>query len=78
MPRLDAVAIESVLREVLVTGRPAVDVEYHGRTRAEPDREHAYSTSFFRLEDDSGAVRGFATWFSTSPTDGVPGSISHC
>ncbi|MFE7708348.1 SpoIIE family protein phosphatase [Streptomyces sp. NPDC057486] len=58
LPRLDALAIESVLREVLETGRPAVDVEYHGRTRAEPDREHAYSTSFFRLEDDSGAVRG--------------------
>ncbi|CCK25674.1 putative PAS/PAC sensor protein [Streptomyces davaonensis JCM 4913] len=58
LPRLDAAAIESVMQEVLETGRPAVDVEYHGRTSADPDREHAYSTSFFRLADDSGVVRG--------------------
>ncbi|GLW46518.1 hypothetical protein Stsp02_21800 [Streptomyces sp. NBRC 14336] len=58
LPKLDAASIESVMREVLESGRPAVDVEYHGRTSAEPDHEHAYSTSFFRLEDDSGTVRG--------------------
>ncbi|MET9735576.1 SpoIIE family protein phosphatase [Streptomyces sp. NPDC006458] len=58
LPRLDAQAIESVMQEVLESGTSAVDVEYHGRTPADPDREHAYSTSFFRLEDASGVVRG--------------------
>ncbi|MFK4221942.1 SpoIIE family protein phosphatase [Streptomyces sp. NPDC019890] len=58
LPKLDAEAIEACMQEVLDTGKPAVDIEYRGRTRADPEREHAYSTSFFRLDDTLGRVRG--------------------
>lgn len=58
LPKLDAEAIEATMRRVLETGEPAVDIEYRGRTQADPEREHAYSTSFFRLDDTLGVVRG--------------------
>lgn len=58
LPKLDAEAIEATMRRVLETGEPAVDIEYRGRTQADPEREHAYSTSFFRLDDTLGRVRG--------------------
>lgn len=76
LPKLDAEAIEACMQEVLDTGKPAVDIEYRGRTRADPEREHAYSTSFFRLDDTLGRVRGSATWSSMSPTAGGLGSGS--
>lgn len=58
LPKLDAEQIEATMRGVLETGEPAVDIEYRGRTQADPEREHAYSTSFFRLDDTLGRVRG--------------------
>ncbi|MCQ4040837.1 SpoIIE family protein phosphatase [Streptantibioticus rubrisoli] len=58
LPRLDAEKIEAQMRQVLDTGQPATDFEYRGRTPADPNREHAYSTSFFRLDDAFGRVLG--------------------
>jgi len=58
LPGLDCEAMETRMREVLDSGEPVTDFEYRGRTRADPDREHAYSTSFFRLDDASGRAVG--------------------
>ncbi|MFI9081474.1 SpoIIE family protein phosphatase [Streptomyces sioyaensis] len=58
VPGLDVDAIESTMRRVLTTGEPVVDFEYRGFPPADPHREHAYSTSFFRLDDISGRVLG--------------------
>ncbi|MEU8827168.1 SpoIIE family protein phosphatase [Streptomyces sp. NPDC048636] len=58
LPGLDTEAIEAQMRQVLKTGDPVVDFEYRGWTLAEPHREHAYSTSFFRLDGADGNVVG--------------------
>ncbi|MFE2025694.1 SpoIIE family protein phosphatase [Streptomyces hygroscopicus] len=58
LPGLNAEAIEAQMRQVLKTGKPVVDYEYQGWTRAEPTREHAYSTSFFRLDNAEGRPMG--------------------
>ncbi|MFD5736766.1 SpoIIE family protein phosphatase [Streptomyces sioyaensis] len=57
-PSLAVEAIEAEMRRVLRTGVPSVGYEYLGRPQSDPQREHAYSTSFFRLEDGSGQVLG--------------------
>ncbi|MFD9218896.1 SpoIIE family protein phosphatase [Streptomyces sp. NPDC060064] len=61
VPFLDTEAIESAMREVLATGVPLLDQESVGRTPADPDREHAWSVSFYRLESSNGEVLGVAT-----------------
>ncbi|GAA4968736.1 SpoIIE family protein phosphatase [Yinghuangia aomiensis] len=58
LPGLPARQLETYMRNVLDTGTPLIDHEYRGRTAADPEHEHAYSTSFFRLEDQTGAVLG--------------------
>ncbi|GGN51961.1 hypothetical protein GCM10012285_42550 [Streptomyces kronopolitis] len=57
-PGLAVKAIEAEMRRVLRTGLPSVGYEYLGRPQSDPQREHAYSTSFFRLEDSAGQVLG--------------------
>ncbi|MEU8683422.1 SpoIIE family protein phosphatase [Streptomyces sp. NPDC048611] len=57
-PGLAVEAIEAEMRKVLSTGTPSVGYEYLGRPQSDPQREHAYSTSFFRLEDEAGQVLG--------------------
>ncbi|MEU6332241.1 SpoIIE family protein phosphatase [Streptomyces sp. NPDC047049] len=57
-PGLAVEAIEAEMRRVLRTGTPSVGYEYLGRPQSDPEREHAYSTSFFRLEDEAGQVLG--------------------
>ena len=61
LPFLDAEAIEAAMREVLATGIPILDRESVARTPADPDREHAWSVSFYRLESSNGKVLGLAT-----------------
>ncbi|GAB2881499.1 SpoIIE family protein phosphatase [Streptomyces deserti] len=58
LPQVDADAIEATMREVLRTGRPLVDQRIVGRTPADPDEDHAWSISLYRLEDPLGAVLG--------------------
>lgn len=60
MPGLDADAIEGAMRRVLETGRPVLDRYTVGRTPADPDHDHAWSVSYFRLEDAGGRVLGVA------------------
>ncbi|CAL9624792.1 SpoIIE family protein phosphatase [Streptomyces pilosus] len=60
VPLLVVDAIEEAAREVLETGRPAVDLFTTGRTPADPDEDHAWSVSLYRLENALGTVLGVA------------------
>ncbi|MFF3330693.1 SpoIIE family protein phosphatase [Streptomyces sp. NPDC002888] len=60
LPRLDVDTFESGADEVLRTGRPLVDLSLVGRTPADPDEDHAWSLSLYRLEDTAGTVLGVA------------------
>lgn len=60
LPLLDVDTFESGADEVLRTGRPLVDLSVVGRTPADPDEEHAWSLSLYRLEDTAGTVLGVA------------------
>ncbi|MGW1893949.1 SpoIIE family protein phosphatase [Streptomyces sp. NPDC002004] len=57
---LDSEAIETRMRRVLESGEPVVDRYVVGRPPGDPDHEHAWSVSYFRLEDSSGRVLGMA------------------
>ncbi|MFE1176358.1 SpoIIE family protein phosphatase [Streptomyces sp. NPDC058773] len=56
--RLDVEGIESLMREVLDTGRPLVDHLLRGGRKAYPHRPHAYSLSAFRLHSATDQVLG--------------------
>ncbi|MEU9308353.1 SpoIIE family protein phosphatase [Streptomyces sp. NPDC048256] len=58
LPDIDT--IESALRQVLTTGTPLLDQYHVGRPPTDPDHEHAWSLSFYRLEDPGGRVLGAA------------------
>ncbi|WUX12606.1 SpoIIE family protein phosphatase [Streptomyces sp. NBC_01439] len=60
LPFLDTDAIEGAMRQVLDTGVPLLDQYGIGRTPADPDQEHAWSGSYYRLEDPRGRVIGVA------------------
>ncbi|MFD9304079.1 SpoIIE family protein phosphatase [Streptomyces sp. NPDC060048] len=60
LPAVDA-SFEAAMHEVLATGVPIVDQYTVGRTAADPDHDHAWSISFYRLETPSGTVLGVAT-----------------
>ncbi|MFE4258369.1 SpoIIE family protein phosphatase [Streptomyces sp. NPDC056883] len=61
LPFVDVDTLESALRQVLVTGTPLIDQYSVGRTPADPDQDHAWSVSFYRLEGPSGRVIGVAS-----------------
>ncbi|MGV9906786.1 PAS domain-containing protein, partial [Streptomyces sp. NPDC003388] len=58
LPGLQAEVLEGRMRKVLATGEPVTDYEYVGWSWADPNRQHAYSTSFFPLVDAEGARNG--------------------
>ncbi|MFE6093944.1 SpoIIE family protein phosphatase [Streptomyces massasporeus] len=60
LPGAPFTTAENQMREVLETGRPLVDEQVVGRTRADPDNDHAWAVSLYRLEDQSGQVLGIA------------------
>ncbi|MGV9289447.1 SpoIIE family protein phosphatase [Streptomyces sp. NPDC003719] len=60
LPQVDTDALEGAARRVLETGRPVIDRSATGRTPADPDEDHAWSVSLYRLEDAFGAVLGVA------------------
>lgn len=60
LPFLETDAIEAALRQVLESGTPLVDEYTVGRTPADPDSDHAWSVSYYRLEDPGGRVLGVA------------------
>ncbi|MFE9169619.1 SpoIIE family protein phosphatase [Streptomyces kebangsaanensis] len=60
LPEWDCDALEAGARRVLETGQPLVDRSTVGRTPADPDEDHAWSFSLYRLEDAAGTVLGVA------------------
>ncbi|MEU1510952.1 SpoIIE family protein phosphatase [Streptomyces sp. NPDC005811] len=60
LPAMNADALEAAVREVLRTGEPLVDRSTVGRTPADPDHDHAWAVSLYRLEDSRGTVLGVA------------------
>ncbi|MGW1161950.1 SpoIIE family protein phosphatase [Streptomyces sp. NPDC002519] len=60
LPFPDIDTIESALHQVLATGTPLLDQYAVGRTPADPGNDHAWSLSFYRLEDPGGRVLGAA------------------
>ncbi|MEU9866153.1 SpoIIE family protein phosphatase [Streptomyces sp. NPDC047971] len=60
LPFLDD-SFTRAMQEVLATGTPILDQYTVGRTAADPDSDHAWSISFYRLEAPNGKVLGVAT-----------------
>ncbi|MFF8012830.1 SpoIIE family protein phosphatase [Streptomyces sp. NPDC007929] len=60
LPGAPFTTAENQMKEVLETGRPLVDEQVVGRTRADPDHDHAWAVSFYRLEGPGGQVLGIA------------------
>ncbi|MEV6315800.1 SpoIIE family protein phosphatase [Streptomyces sp. NPDC051776] len=52
------VTLAEVMRYVLATGEPVVDLHYHGHPPADPENEHFWSCSYYRLQDARGHVLG--------------------
>ncbi|MGW2251096.1 SpoIIE family protein phosphatase [Kitasatospora sp. NPDC001660] len=61
LPGINTAEIEQIMRQVLRTGKPVVDARSHGRVPGDPRRDHAWSASYFRLEDSTGKVFGVAS-----------------
>jgi PAS domain S-box-containing protein len=59
-PTFSAKHAEQVLTTVLETGEPVLGFEKTGRPPGDPDTEHIYSASAFRLEDEDGRILGVA------------------
>jgi PAS domain S-box-containing protein len=60
LPLMDTGSLEAAARRVLDSGRAVVDRSAVGRTPADPDEDHAWSVSLYRLEDAVGTVLGVA------------------
>ncbi|MFI6358422.1 SpoIIE family protein phosphatase [Streptomyces sp. NPDC050743] len=60
LPFPDADTVESALRQVLTTGTSLLDQYHVGRPAADGGADHAWSLSFYRLEDPGGRVLGAA------------------
>ncbi|MEV6781287.1 SpoIIE family protein phosphatase [Streptomyces sp. NPDC051098] len=60
-PDSNSAAFESVMSDVLATGVPHVGFEKRGRPPDDPEHEHIFANSIFRLEDPQGRVVGLAT-----------------
>ncbi|MFE0458512.1 SpoIIE family protein phosphatase [Kitasatospora sp. NPDC058965] len=61
LPGINGSEIEAVMRHVLATGEPVLDARSHGRTPGDPGHDHAWSASYFRLEDPPGEVHGVSS-----------------
>ncbi|MEU2060295.1 SpoIIE family protein phosphatase [Streptomyces sp. NPDC013455] len=60
LPGSPFIAAEAVMRKVLASGAPVIDQQVVGRTAADPENEHAWAVSIYRLEDHHGNVLGIA------------------
>ncbi|MEU5775853.1 SpoIIE family protein phosphatase [Streptomyces venezuelae] len=50
--------LEAVMRHVLDTGEPFLDLHFQGRPPSDPDTEHLWSCAYYRLQDADGRVIG--------------------
>ncbi|EST20007.1 magnesium or manganese-dependent protein phosphatase [Streptomyces roseochromogenus subsp. oscitans DS 12.976] len=60
LPRLNSEPMLADARRVLDTGVPVIDNTLVGRTPADPDEDHTWAHSLYRLEDAMGNVLGVA------------------
>jgi PAS domain S-box-containing protein len=60
LPLLNAEALQAAARQVLESGAPLIGSTLVGRTPADPDEDHTWSHSLYRLEDILGNVLGVA------------------
>ncbi|MEV6653649.1 SpoIIE family protein phosphatase [Streptomyces sp. NPDC051219] len=50
--------LDAVMRHVLDTGEPFLDLHFRGQPPSDPGREHLWSCSYYRLQDADGRVLG--------------------
>ncbi|WP_316752132.1 SpoIIE family protein phosphatase [Streptomyces herbicida] len=50
--------LDAVMRRVLDTGEPIIDLHFRGQQPSDPGREHLWSCSYYRLQDQNGHVLG--------------------
>ncbi|MFI1675522.1 SpoIIE family protein phosphatase [Streptomyces sp. NPDC020607] len=50
--------LDAVMRHVLDTGEPFLDLHFQGRPPSDPDTEHLWSCAYYRLQDADGHVLG--------------------
>ncbi|MER7202285.1 PAS sensor protein [Streptomyces sp. CB01635] len=60
LPFLDTEAITATMRQVMATGTPVLNEFTIGRPGGASDVEHAWSASYYRLDDPAGRVLGLA------------------
>ncbi|MFH8735568.1 SpoIIE family protein phosphatase [Streptomyces sp. NPDC017964] len=60
LPFLDTEAITATMRQVMATGTPVLNEFTIGRPGGASDVEHAWSVSYYRLDDPAGRVLGLA------------------
>ncbi|MFF9866396.1 SpoIIE family protein phosphatase [Streptomyces sp. NPDC013953] len=60
LPFIDAGRTEASMRRVLETGVPLLDRQVVGRAPADPEHDHAWSVSMYRLDDVAGRPIGLA------------------
>ncbi|MGW8742395.1 SpoIIE family protein phosphatase [Streptomyces sp. NPDC055794] len=60
-PDSNSKEFEVQMREVLASGVPVLGFDKRGRPPDDPDHEHIFANSIFRLEDPQGRVLGLAT-----------------
>ncbi|MGJ5749547.1 PAS domain S-box-containing protein [Streptomyces puniciscabiei] len=60
LPMLNPESVEIDARRVLETGVPVIDNTMVGRTPADPDQDHTWAHSLYRLDDAMGNVLGVA------------------
>ncbi len=53
--------VEPIYRDVIETGKPALNFEVHGTTAAEPSLEKDWVTSYYPLQSEEGNVIGVTT-----------------
>ncbi|OEJ61844.1 protein phosphatase [Streptomyces agglomeratus] len=50
--------LEEMMRRVMATGEPVIDLQYRGRPPFDPERDHVWSCSYYWLRDAGGATLG--------------------
>jgi PAS domain S-box-containing protein len=50
--------LEEVMRRVLLTGEPVIELHYRGRPPVDPDHDHVWSCSYYRLQDAGSSSLG--------------------
>ncbi|MGW3622108.1 SpoIIE family protein phosphatase [Streptomyces sp. NPDC000880] len=50
--------LEETMRRVLATGEPVIELHYRGRPPADPEHDHVWSCSYYRLQDAGSPALG--------------------